>query len=93
MDKIALACLEMLNQIKLTDAQQEDVLSFFAKREADLVYLDEIDTTQTEPMVHINPDVIALREDVAVQSFSRQNLQAQAPDTDAGYFCVPRVIE
>lgn len=93
MDKIALACLEMLNQIKLTDAQKEDVLSFFAKREADLVYLDEIDTTQTEPMVHINPDVIALREDVAVQSFSRQNLQAQAPDTDAGYFCVPRVIE
>ncbi len=93
MEKIALARLEMLNQIKLTDAQKDDVLSFFAKREEELVSLDEIDTSKAEPMVHVMPTAIALREDVIEQPFTRQDLQAQAPAADAGYWCVPRVIE
>ena len=93
MEKIALVRLEMLNQIKLTDAQKDDVLSFFAKREEELVSLDEIDTSKAEPMVHVMPTAIALREDVIEQPCSRQDLQAQAPTADAGYWCVPRVIE
>ena len=85
--------LEALNQIKLTDAQKEDVLSFFAKREEDVRMLDEIDTSDVEAMVHVAPIEIELREDVVETAYSRQELQAQAPQTDAGYFCVPRVIE
>lgn len=93
MDKIALARLEMLNQIKLTDAQKDDVLSFFAKREADLALLDAVDTSKTEPMVHVMPTTIALREDEIEQIYDCKDLLSQAPDTDAGYFCVPRVME
>ena len=93
MNREILKKLEKLNQIKLDDMQEDSVLSFFAKREAESILLAAIDTAKIEPMVHVNPDVIALREDVTVQSFSRQDLQTQAPDTDAGYFCVPRVIE
>ena len=85
--------LEALNQITLTDAQKEDVLLFFAKREEDLRCLDAIDTSQAEPMVQVIPMEIELREDEIRQSFSREELQAQAPQTDVGYFCVPRVIE
>lgn len=93
MNRTELARLEMLNQIKLDEAQRGDVLAFFAKREADFAPLDEIDTTGMEPMVHVMPISIALREDVIEQSFSREDLQAQAPDIDVGYWCVPRVIE
>ena len=93
MDKIALARLEMLNQIKLDDAQKEDVLAFFAKREEELPSLEAIDSSSTEPMVHVVPDTLPLREDMIEQSFTREELQAQAPLTDAGYWCVPRVIE
>lgn len=93
MNKVALARLEQLNQIKLTDAQKDDVLSFFAKREADVASLDEIDTSNVEPMVHVMPTALSLREDTQEQRFSREELLAQAPSTDAGYFCVPRVIE
>ena len=93
MNKESLARLEVLNQIRLSEAQKDDVLAFFAKREVDLVSLDQIDTSQTEPMVHIASDTIALREDAVIDSFSRQTLQAQSPMADAGYFCVPRVIE
>ena len=85
--------LEALNQIKLTDAQKEDVLLFFAKREEDVRMLDKIDTADVDTMVHVVPIEIELREDVVETAYSRQELQAQAPQTDAGYFCVPRVIE
>lgn len=93
MEKIALAHLEMLNQIKLNDAQKDDVLSFFAKREEEQVYLNSIDTSQAVPMVHVNAGTAVLRDDIPTQSFTRQELQAQAPELDAGYWCVPRVIE
>ena len=93
MDKLALERLEMLNQIKLTDAQRNDVLAFFAKREAEFAPLDAIDTSNIEPMVQAIPAPLSLREDMVEQPFSRQDMQANAPDIDQGYFCVPRVIE
>ncbi len=93
MNRETLARLEALNQIKLTDAQKEDVLFFFAKREEELLVLNAIDTCEIEPMVQVIPEKIELREDEIEQAFSREELQAQAPQTDAGYFCVPRVID
>ena len=93
MNKEALARLELLNQIKLDGEQKNNVLSFFAKREEDLLVLDAIDTATAEPMVHAMPAALSLREDVIDQPFAPQDLLEQAPQTDAGYFCVPRVIE
>ena len=85
--------LEALNQIQLNDAQREDVLAFFAKREEDVRRLNEIQTEQVEAMVQVSPIAVRLREDEIKQEFSREFLQAQTPQTDKGYFCVPRVID
>ena len=93
MEKIALARLEMLNQIKLDDAQKDDVLAFFAKREEEVASLDQIDTCNVEPMIHVMPIASTLREDVIEQPFAREQLQALSSAIDAGYWCVPRVIE
>ena len=93
MNKETLKNLEILNQIKLNDVQTEDVLSFFAKREEEASHLNAVDTDGIEPMVHVFSMQIELREDEIKQPFSRQELQNQAPQTDGGYFCVPRVIE
>lgn len=93
MNKEALKGLEVLNQIKLNDVQKEDVLSFFAKREEDEAFLNAVNTNGVEPMVQAIPAKIELREDEIRGDFSPEDLQAQAPQTDRGYFCVPRVIE
>ena len=93
MNRETLARLEVLNQIKLTDAQKEDVVSFFAKREAEFLVLNSIDTCEIEPMVQVIPEKIALREDEMEQTFSRKDLLAQAPASDGEYVCVPRVID
>lgn len=93
MDREILRRLELLNQLKLTEAEKEDVLSFFAAREAEHKVLEAIDTANTERMVHVMPIDTVVREDVVVKKFEREDLQAQAPETDEGYWCVPKVME
>ena len=93
MDRETLRRLELLNQLRLTETQKDEVISFFTKREEDLKTLENIDTTNTERMVHVMPIMTVVREDVASQPFSREDLQAGAPETDEGYWCVPRVVE
>ena len=93
MDREILRRLELLNQLKLTEAEKEDVLSFFAAREAEHKVLEASDTANTERMVHVMPIDTVVREDVVVKMFEREDLQAQAPETDEGYWCVPKVME
>ena len=93
MDKEILRRLELLNQLSLTELEKEDVLSFFASREKDLEKLESVDTTNVERMVHVMPIMTVVREDVAKQIVSRDDLQKGAPETDEGYWCVPKVVE
>ncbi len=93
MERDTLRRLEMLNQLSLTEKQKDDVISFFAKRDAELSTLDAIPTENVERMVHVMPVLTVVREDVVSQPFSREALQAGAPETDEGYWCVPRVVE
>ncbi len=93
MDRETLRRLELLNQLKLTEEEKDSVISFFEKREKDLEALEKIDTTKTERMVHVMPIMTVVREDKVSQPFSREDLQAGAPDTEEGYWCVPKVVE
>ena len=93
MERDTLRRLEMLNQLSLTEAQKEDVIAFFAARDGELKTLEAIDTSATERMVHVMPIMTVVREDVVVKAFEREDLQAGAPETDEGYWCVPKVVE
>ena len=93
MERDTLRRLEMLNQLSLTETQKEDVIAFFAARDGELKTLEAIDTSETERMVHVMPIMTVVRDDVVSQPFSREDLQAGAPETDEGYWCVPKVVE
>ena len=93
MDREILRRLELLNQLRLTEEEKESVLAFFKQRSDDLAALDKIDTAEVERMVHVMPLLTVVREDVVDQKFAREDLQAGAPETDEGYWCVPRVLE
>lgn len=93
MDRETLRRLEMLNQLSLTETQKDDVISFFDKREADAKSLETINTEKTERMVHVMPVMTVVREDVVTKPYTAEQLQNCAPETDEGYWCVPRVVE
>ena len=93
MDRETLRRLEMLNQLSLSESQKDDVIDFFAKRDAELSVLNAVDTADVERMVHVMPIMTVVREDIVNQPFTTEELQQGAPETDEGYWCVPRVVE
>jgi aspartyl/glutamyl-tRNA(Asn/Gln) amidotransferase C subunit len=93
MEKETLRLLEMLNQLSLSQTEKDEVIAFCNDRENDAKALEAIDTANVERMVHVMPIMTVVREDVASQPFSRDDLQKGAPETDEGYWCVPRVVE
>ncbi|MBR7142238.1 MAG: Asp-tRNA(Asn)/Glu-tRNA(Gln) amidotransferase subunit GatC [Clostridia bacterium] len=93
MEKEVLRKLELLNQLRLTETQKNNVLAFFEAREKEMEMLEQIDTSNVERMVHVMPIMTVVREDRACQLFDREELQKAAPETDEGYWCVPRVVE
>lgn len=85
--------LQKLNQLKLTDEEASDMLGFFEKQKAEMDVLNAIDTENVERMVHVMPILTVVREDVVIKNFSREELQAGAPETMDGYWQVPRLVE
>lgn len=93
MERETLRRLELLNQLSLTEQEKENVINFFAERDAELALLNAINTEDVERMVHVMPLTTVVREDKVSQPFSREALQQSAPETDEGYWCVPKVVE
>ncbi len=85
--------LENLNQLRLTDTQEQSFLRFWDDRTADLDKLNEVSTEDVERMVHVMPLVNVVREDKIVKLFTRDELQKSAPEVSDGYWQVPRLVE
>ena len=93
MDKNTLRLLEMLNQLRLTEDQKNDVIDFFSIHDEKFKELECVNTDDVERMVHVMPIMTVVREDVVTKKFTRDELQAGAPETDEYYWCVPKVME
>lgn len=82
-----------LNQLKLTESEESELLAFFERQKGEMDLLCAIDTENVERMVHVMPILTVVREDVVIKKFSREELQAGAPETMDGYWQVPRLVE
>ena len=87
-EKIArLARLAMTGQeIQTAQAQLSNIFGLIAEMQA-------VDTTGIEPMSHSQDLSQRLREDVVTATNQREAFQAIAPQTEAGLYLVPQVIE
>jgi len=55
--------------------------------------LSAVDTSDVEPMAHPLDAVQRLRADVVTEGNQREHFQKIAPQTENGYYLVPRVVE
>ncbi|HVF93450.1 MAG TPA: Asp-tRNA(Asn)/Glu-tRNA(Gln) amidotransferase subunit GatC [Sphingomonas sp.] len=55
--------------------------------------LGEVDTAGVEPMTSVIPNILRLRDDVVTDGGVREQLMANAPQAEHGFFSVPKVIE
>lgn len=86
----ALANLELTDaEVETYRGQLDDILTYIDK-------LNEVDTSLVEPMAQVvagPADDSALREDVVARCDVIIEVLSGAPDPEAPYFRVPRVIE
>ena len=73
--------------------ENAEALAYFAAREEGRRILDSVDTEDTARMVHVRPILTVVRPDIAKKPFTREELQAGAPDAGEGFWRVPRVLE
>jgi aspartyl-tRNA(Asn)/glutamyl-tRNA(Gln) amidotransferase subunit C len=87
-EKVArLARLAMTEQeIQTAQAQLSNIFGLIAEMQA-------VDTRGIEPMSHSQDLSQRLREDVVTEPNQREAFQAIAPQTEAGLYLVPQVIE
>ena len=93
MDKNRLAGLASVNQLKLTEKEEDIIVSMFGELEEKEEKLAAYDLENVEPMVHVISLTNVLREDECIKKFSRDDLQKDAPEEMDGYWQVPRLVE
>jgi aspartyl-tRNA(Asn)/glutamyl-tRNA(Gln) amidotransferase subunit C len=82
-----LARLEIsAEQADRTRDQLNGILAFIEQLQA-------VDTVGVEPMAHALDVIQRLRDDQVTETDCRDAFQAIAPETEAGLYLVPRVIE
>ena len=77
------------------DFSEEEIGLFTQQFNSILEYverLNALDTSAIEPTSHVGGGSHALRDDGLVPSISREEALANAPESDRGYFKVPKVI-
>jgi len=55
--------------------------------------LGEVDTSSVQPMTAVIPNKLRLRDDVVTDGGVRDDVLANAPQAEHGFFAVPKVIE
>ena len=92
-DKQLISKLEHLARLELSD-QEAARLTDDLNRILEMVEkLQELDTSEIEPLVYINEDVNVLREDVIEGQVGREEALRNAPDHDDVHFKAPKVID
>lgn len=83
-----------LARLQLSDNEAEGLKKDMNKILGYIDTLNEVDTTDVEPLEHVNEiTATTFRKDEEKQPISHKDALKNAPDADSDYFRVPRVIE
>lgn len=91
-DKETVLNVSKLSKLQLTDEEIE----LFSKQMADILKfiekLNELDTENIEPFYELIKQKTPLREDTPEKSLSQNEALKNAPQSEDGFFVVPRVV-
>jgi aspartyl-tRNA(Asn)/glutamyl-tRNA(Gln) amidotransferase subunit C len=82
-----------LARLELTDAEVEE---FTGQLGAILEYVEkmnELDTTDVEPLAHCLPITNVFRTDEVHESLGTEKTLANAPQQDGSFFIVPKILD
>ncbi len=74
------------DEVKSIQIDLENMISFMGK-------LNELETSDLEPLLFMSDEVNVLREDIAVETISAKEALKNAPKKDSDYFRIPKVLD
>jgi aspartyl-tRNA(Asn)/glutamyl-tRNA(Gln) amidotransferase subunit C len=85
--------LANLARLTFSEAEKEQIVGDLQRMIAFVEKLKEVDTKDTEPLLHMTDAMNVYREDQVKGSMRKQDALANAPSADDNYFNVPKVIK
>ncbi len=85
--------LANLSRLRFTEEEKADIKNDLQRMIAFVEKLQEVDTTGTEPLLHMTDAIDAFREDEVKGSMQKATALANAPGAGSDYFRVPKVIK
>lgn len=82
-----------LARLELKEDETEKLIEQFSNILDYFNQLSEVNTENVEPMAHAIPMVNVMREDKVDLPYSRDEILANAPLEEEGFFKVPRITE
>ena len=82
-----------LARIAVSDAEVDAMVPELNNILGWIEQLGEVDTSSVEPMTAVIPNTLRLRDDVVTDGGIRDEVLANAPLAEHGFFTVPKVIE
>lgn len=82
-----------LARLQLTDDEVESLTEDMSEILGYMETLEELDTSNVEPLEHVIEMEYRLRDDKAKEPLSHEEALKNAPDADSDYFRVPKVID
>jgi len=87
------AKVALLSRLQLTEQEQTRMTEQLGNVLNYVEMLDEVDTTDVEPMAHAIPLTNVFRTDEVTESLPRKAALANAPSTDQTCFLVPAILD
>jgi aspartyl-tRNA(Asn)/glutamyl-tRNA(Gln) amidotransferase subunit C len=87
------AKVALLGRLKLSDAELEQMTTQLGRVLEYVDILNEVATDTVEPMAHPIELSNVFRDDVEIESLSREDALANAPKTDGRFFVVPPILD
>ena len=82
-----------LARIAMSDAEVEALVPELNNILGWVEQLQEVDVTGVEPMTAVIPNTLRMRDDAVTDGGIREQVLANAPVAEHGFFAVPKVIE
>ena len=80
-------------RLELSNEEKDRLLTDLNEILAMVEKLQELETENVEPLIYINEEINVWRADDVSNQLDRQAALANAPDPDAMFFKVPKVID
>lgn len=82
-----------LARLEFSEEGKVEILNDMNRMLAFVDKLNEMDTTDVEPLIYMTDEHNVLREDEPNQTLTQKEALKNAPKKDSDYFKVPKVIE